>query len=101
MDNPINPINDNEQLTEEQVQELKEVFALFDKDGDGTIPTKDLDYIMRSFGHNLNEAELQDIIKEVDPEGNKVKNQKNGLGKIDFPDFLSLMARVIKATNTE
>ena len=31
-----------EQLTEEQIAEFKEAFSLFDKDGDGTITTKEL-----------------------------------------------------------
>jgi calmodulin len=29
-----------DQLTEEQIAEFKEAFALFDKDGDGSITTK-------------------------------------------------------------
>ena len=32
----------DEQLTEEQIAEFKEAFSLFDKDGDGTITTKEL-----------------------------------------------------------
>ena len=31
-----------DQLTEEQIAEFKEAFSLFDKDGDGTITTKEL-----------------------------------------------------------
>ncbi len=31
----------DEQLTEEQIAEFKEAFSLFDKDGDGTITTKE------------------------------------------------------------
>ena len=73
-----------EQLTEEQIAEFKEAFSLFDKDGDGTITTKELGTVMRSLGQNPTEAELQDMINEVDADGN---------GTIDFPEFLSLMAR--------
>ena len=46
-------------LTEEQVAEFKEAFSLFDKDGDGTITTKELGTVMRSLGQNPTEAELQ------------------------------------------
>ena len=31
-----------DQLTEEQIAEFKEAFSLFDKDGDGTITTKEV-----------------------------------------------------------
>eukprot|EP00825_Cyclidium_porcatum_P050234 TRINITY_DN890_c0_g1_i1.p3 TRINITY_DN890_c0_g1~~TRINITY_DN890_c0_g1_i1.p3 ORF type:complete len:188 (-),score=66.14 TRINITY_DN890_c0_g1_i1:317-880(-) len=81
-----------EQLTEEQIAEFKEAFSLFDKDGDGTITTKELGTVMRSLGQNPTEAELQDMINEVDADGN---------GTIDFPEFLSLMARKMKDTDTE
>ena len=41
-----------DQLTEEQIAEFKEAFSLFDKDGDGTITTKELGTVMRSLGQN-------------------------------------------------
>lgn len=51
--------------------EFKEAFSLFDKDGDGTITTKELGTVMRSLGQNPTEAELQDMINEVDADGTK------------------------------
>ena len=60
-----------DQLTEEQIAEFKEAFSLFDKDGDGTITTKELGTVMRSLGQNPTEAELQDMINEVDADGNE------------------------------
>ena len=80
-----------DQLTEEQIAEFKEAFSLFDKDGDGTITTKELGTVMRSLGQNPTEAELQDMINEVDADGN---------GTIDFPEFLSLMARKMKDSDS-
>lgn len=61
-----------DQLTEEQIAEFKEAFSLFDKDGDGTITTKELGTVMRSLGQNPTEAELQDMINEVDADGTQV-----------------------------
>ena len=81
-----------EQLSEEQIAEFKEAFSLFDKDGDGTITTKELGTVMRSLGQNPTEAELQDMINEVDADGN---------GTIDFPEFLTMMARKMKETDSE
>merc|ERR1712146_314179 len=83
---------DETQLSDEQIAEFKEAFLLFDKDGDGTITTKELGTVMRSLGQNPTEAELQDMINEVDADGN---------GTIDFPEFLGLMARKAKDTDTE
>ncbi|CAL9202482.1 unnamed protein product [Musa hybrid cultivar] len=81
-----------EQLTDDQIAEFKEAFSLFDKDGDGCITTKELGTVMRSLGQNPTEAELQDMINEVDADGN---------GTIDFPEFLNLMARKMKDTDSE
>ena len=61
-----------DQLTEEQIAEFKEAFSLFDKDGDGTITTKELGTVMRSLGQNPTEAELQDMINEVDADGKDI-----------------------------
>src|ERR1700685_3767441 len=48
--------------------------------------------VMRSLGQNPTEAELQDMINEVDADGN---------GEIDFPEFLTMMARKMKDTDSE
>ena len=53
----------------------------------GCITTKELGTIMCSLGQNPTEAQIQDMINEVDADGN---------GAIDFPEFLNLMARKMK-----
>src|SRR6266536_112773 len=47
---------------------------------------------MRSLGQNPTDAELQDMINEIDADGN---------GKIDFPEFLTMMARKMKDADSE
>jgi len=51
------------------VSEFKEAFCLFDKNGDGSISSKELGVVMRSLGQNPTEAELHDMINEVDYDG--------------------------------
>ncbi|XP_072042631.1 calmodulin-alpha-like [Amphiura filiformis] len=71
-----------EHLTEEQIAEFNEAFSLFDKDDDGTITSEELGTLMRSLGQNPTEAELQDMINEVDADGNDT---------IDFSEFLTMV----------
>lgn len=79
-----------DQLLEEQIAEYKQAFSLFDKDGDGTITTKELGAVMRSLGQNPTEEELQDMIYEVEAEGNET---------IDFSEFLTMMAKMLNNTD--
>jgi len=58
----------------------------------GTITTKELGTVMRSLGQNPTEAELMDMIQEIDADGS---------GTIDFPEFLTMMARKMKDTDSE
>ena len=79
-------------LTSEQILEFREAFQAFDKDGNGSITTKELGTVMRSLGQNLSESEIKEIIDEVDEDKN---------GTIDFQEFLSLMARKMKLLDKE
>ncbi len=50
---PVRPPKFSKKLTKEQIAEFKECFQMFDKDGDGTIDTKELGAVMRSLGNCL------------------------------------------------
>ena len=49
--------------------EWREAFWLFDRDGDGTITTKEITAVMRNLGQNPTEEDITDMIKEVDIDG--------------------------------
>merc|ERR1712241_1635784 len=49
--------------------ELREAFDEFDKDGSGSISTKELLGVMRSMGQNPTEDEVLELVMEVDLNG--------------------------------
>eukprot|EP01056_Protomagalhaensia_sp_Gyna25_P002816 Protomagalhaensia_sp_Gyna_25__2815@NODE_262_length_4139_cov_252_860488_g203_i0_p3_GENE_NODE_262_length_4139_cov_252_860488_g203_i0NODE_262_length_4139_cov_252_860488_g203_i0_p3_ORF_typecomplete_len154_score45_84EFhand_7/PF13499_6/3_8e22EFhand_7/PF13499_6/2_5e13EFhand_6/PF13405_6/3_3e11EFhand_6/PF13405_6/0_00055EFhand_6/PF13405_6/6_3e10EFhand_1/PF00036_32/4_1e09EFhand_1/PF00036_32/1_8e08EFhand_1/PF00036_32/1_1e08EFhand_1/PF00036_32/8_9e02EFhand_8/PF13833_6/0_00023EFhand_8/PF13833_6/1e15EFhand_8/P len=77
-------------LSEEQIADFKEAFNLFDKDGDGLITAEELGIVMKNLGQNPTDGELQDMLNEVDADGN---------GTIDFTEFLSVMAKTVKESD--
>ncbi|TMS34778.1 hypothetical protein L596_002300 [Steinernema carpocapsae] len=81
-----------EGISEEELIEYKEAFRLFDKDGNGSISSKELGVAMRSLGQNPTEQELLDMVNEVDVDGS---------GTIDFPEFCQMMKRMNKENDSE
>ncbi|CAB1337344.1 unnamed protein product [Coregonus sp. 'balchen'] len=75
-------------LTEEQKQEIREAFDLFDTDGSGTIDVKELKVAMRALGFEPKKEEIKKMIADIDKEGS---------GTIDFNDFLYSKEEILKA----
>jgi len=71
------------ELTEEQRQEIKEAFDLFDTDGSGSIDSKELKVAMRALGFEPRKEEVKRMINEMD---------KDGSGTIEYPEFEEMMA---------
>ncbi|XP_037315574.1 uncharacterized protein LOC119210065 isoform X1 [Pungitius pungitius] len=69
-------------LTEEQKQEIKEAFELFDTDGSGTIDVKDLKVAMRALGLEPKKEEIKKMTAE---------SERASSGTIEFRDFVSMM----------
>ncbi|XP_009287790.1 PREDICTED: caltractin [Aptenodytes forsteri] len=72
------------ELTEEQKQEIREAFDLFDTDGSGSIDIKELKVAMRALGFEPKKEEIKKMIADIDKEGS---------GTIDFEDFLAMMTQ--------
>ena len=71
------------ELTDEQKQEIKEAFELFDTDKDGCVDYHELKVAMRALGFDLKKAEVLKILRDHD---------KTGHGLMEFEDFAKISA---------
>merc|ERR1711998_591521 len=62
-------------MSEEQLQEIREAFDLFDTDGSGTIDARELKVAMRALGFQVKKSEVRKMISDT----------------IDFEEFLQMM----------
>ncbi|KAG2177162.1 hypothetical protein INT43_007819 [Umbelopsis isabellina] len=76
-------------ISTEERESLREIFKIFDKDGDGTVSTSEFTQVLEHLGVRAGESEAQDILKNV---GNTNKSSMN------FEEFV---AAVGSATNNE
>ena len=69
-------------LSEEQLDEVREAFGLFDADASGEIDVRELKAAMRSLGFEVKNEELKKMVSDIDGDGN---------GTIDFAEPLAMM----------
>merc|ERR1711927_132862 len=69
-------------LSEEQLDEIREAFNLFDGDQSGAIDVRELKAAMRALGFEVKNEELKKMVSDVDNDGN---------GTIEFAEFLEMM----------
>merc|ERR1719162_2044338 len=69
-------------LSEEQIDEIREAFNLFDGDQSGAIDVRELKAAMRALGFEVKNEELKKMVADVDGDGN---------GTIEFGEFLEMM----------
>jgi len=79
-------------LNEEQVEELKLAFDLFDEDQTGSLDKSTIRSVVDKFGIKVTPKDIEDMFKEADVTGS---------GKIGFPEFMSMMARRMKQADTQ
>lgn len=77
------PTGERRALTEEQVEEVREAFNLFDTDGSGEISVDELKAAMKALNVTVSRDELKRMVAEADADGS---------GEIDFEEFLQMMA---------
>lgn len=70
------------ELTDEQKNDIKEAFDLFDTGSSGFIDVKELKVAIRALGFEPKKEEIKKMIADID---------KDGTGKLSYADFLSLM----------
>merc|ERR1712054_580036 len=70
------------QLSEEQLDEIREAFSLFDSDASGAIDVRELKAAMRALGFEVKNEELKKMVSDIDGDGN---------GTIEFQEFLEMM----------
>ena len=71
-----------QELSEEQRQEIKEAFELFDTDKTGTIDYHELKVAMRALGFDVKKQEVLALMRDYDREGTN---------QIEYHDFLEIM----------
>lgn len=67
-------------LTHKQIEELRKNFDDIDIDGDGTLTKRELRIVLKNFGSNLTQSEMNEWIDRADT---------NGDGVIDFDEFVA------------
>ena len=75
-------------LTEDEIDEIREAFNLFDTDGSGTIDPKELKAAMQSLGFETKNPTIFQMIADLD---------RDGSGAIDFDEFLdAICAKLVR-----
>ncbi|CAO2590544.1 unnamed protein product [Lemmus lemmus] len=63
-------------------EEIREVFRIFDKDGNGYISAAELCQVMTNLGEKLTDEEVDEMIREADI---------NGDGQVSYEEFVQMM----------
>ena len=77
-------------MTDQQKQEIKDAFDLFDTSGSGTIEPKELKVALRALGFEPSKEEIQKLVEQFD---------KDESGTIDFHEFLAIMMKKMGETD--
>ena len=68
-------------------ENIMKVFPLYDREGTGAVTIQSLRIVADELGENVDDAELNELLKRADA---------NGDGVIDFEEFYTIVTRPIK-----
>ncbi|XP_063694941.1 centrin-3-like [Bolinopsis microptera] len=80
------------ELTNEQKEELREAFDLFDSDKDGVIDYHELKVAMKALGFDVKKAEVLKLLKDYD---------RDGSGNMYWDDFYDILKDKMLERNPE
>lgn len=69
---PLPPEPEPAAMSADMIEEFRDAFELFDKDGDGFVTAVELGTVMRSLGLEPTDEELDDLVREIDEDGMSV-----------------------------
>ncbi|KAL4238367.1 hypothetical protein ACF0H5_003077 [Mactra antiquata] len=79
-------------LSSQKIQEYRNAFNIFDKDGNNSISCSELKTVLESLGKHPTDEEIEEMIEAVD---------ENGNGEIEFEEFIELMENDHLAMSSE
>ncbi|ORY23275.1 EF-hand calcium-binding protein, Caltractin-cdc31 subfamily [Naematelia encephala] len=83
-----NNANAPQALTDDQRQEIKEAFELFDTDKDGAIDYHEMKVAMRALGFDLKKSEVLNLMRGV---------VRDDTGLVEFEGFLRIMTEKLQS----
>lgn len=81
-----------EELSDEQIREVKKIFDDYDADKKGFIKTCDLGDVLRMLYQTPTDLQLQKLVEKFDVDGT---------GRLDFPEFLVIFVEQMKPTKND
>ena len=72
-------------VPEEELEEYRDAFNLFDKDGSGTITTNEFIKVLKNLGQKVSKEEAAKITEDLDSDKS---------GEVEFEEFVSYMIKL-------
>ncbi|KAJ6228703.1 alpha-actinin-2 [Anaeramoeba flamelloides] len=84
-------VNEGAKVTQEQLDEFKQMFELFDKDKKGSLYPYEFAGVLNALGDDLSEEEMKQVFDKYDSDGS---------GTLEFNEFVDFMTGRIEDSDT-